>query len=128
VDKIFIIGREGPEESESPLLLNGSAQPPPLVLKLGTKYRLRFINIGSNDSDAVVSFLAGDAKPVQWRAVAKDGWTLPAVQATTRPATQVITVGETYDFEFLPQRAGELTLQVSMKFLKTSLSQTIAVR
>jgi hypothetical protein len=65
---------------------------------------------------------------VQWRAVAKDGWTLPAVQATTRPATQVITVGETYDFEFLPQREGELTLQVSMKFLKTSLSQTIAVR
>lgn len=128
VDKIFVIGREGPEESESPLLLNGSSQPPPLVLKVGTKYRLRFINIGTNDSDAVVSFLAGDAKPVPWRAVAKDGWTLPAVQATTRPANQVITVGETYDFEFLPERAGELTLQVSMKFLKTSLSQTIAVR
>jgi FtsP/CotA-like multicopper oxidase with cupredoxin domain len=128
VDKIFLISREGPEESESPLLLNGSAQPPPLVLKLGTKYRLRLINIGTNDSDAVVSFLAGDARPVQWRAVAKDGWTLPAIQATTRPANQVITVGETYDFEFLPERAGELTLQVSMKFLKTSLSQTIAVR
>ncbi|MFY9559055.1 MAG: multicopper oxidase domain-containing protein [Terriglobales bacterium] len=128
VDKIFIVSRQGPEEAESPLLLNGSAQPPPLVLKLGTKYRLRFINIGTNDSDAIVSFLTDDAQPVLWRAVAKDGWTLPAAQATPRPASQLITVGETYDFEFLPERAGEFTLQVSLRFLKTTISQSVTVR
>ena len=53
----FIVGREGPRDSVSPLLLNGTPQPAPLLLKLGTKYRLRFINIGTNDSDATISFL-----------------------------------------------------------------------
>jgi FtsP/CotA-like multicopper oxidase with cupredoxin domain len=126
-DKTFIISRAGPDESESPLLLNGSPQPSPLVLKLGTEYRLRFINIGTNDSDATVSLLAS-AKPVVWQAVAKDGWTLPAGQATSRPAYQLITVGETYDFKFLPEHPGELTLQVALPFLKTTMSQSVTVR
>jgi FtsP/CotA-like multicopper oxidase with cupredoxin domain len=126
VDKIFIISREGPDESGLPLLVNGSAQPAPLVLKVGTKYRLRFINIGTNDSDAVVELLS-DAKRVPWRAVAKDGWTLPPHQATLRPATQPITVGETYDFEFAPDHAGELSLQVTMPFLKTRVSQAVVI-
>ncbi len=128
VDKIFLISREGPDEQESPLLLNGAAQPPPIVLKRGTKYHLRFINIGTNDSDAGVALLDANAKPVAWRAVAKDGWTLPAAQATMRPASQPVTVGETYDFEFLPEHSGEFTLQVSLWFLKTSISQSITVR
>jgi FtsP/CotA-like multicopper oxidase with cupredoxin domain len=128
VDKIFIVSRQGPRESVSPLLLNGTAQPSPLVLKLGTKYRLRFINMGVNDSDVTVALLDENAKPVQWRAAAKDGWTLPTAQATTRPARQPITVGETYDFEFVPDRAGEFKLQVSMRFLKTIISQSVTVR
>ena len=128
LDKIFIVGREGPRESVSPLLLNGTAQPPPLRFKLGTKYRLRFINIGTNDSDVSVSLLDNEAQPIQWRAAAKDGWTFPAAQATMRPAIQPITVGETYDFEFTPDRAGDFTLQVSMRFLKTIISQSVTVR
>ena len=127
VDKIFIVSREGPDENVSPLLLNGTAQPPPLLLKIGTKYRLRFINIGTNDSDASVAILDDHAQPVQWRAVAKDGWTLPAAQATMRPASQPITVGETYDFEFLPERAGEFTIEVTMRFLQTRVSDSIVV-
>ena len=128
LDKIFIVGREGPRESVSPLLLNGTAQPSPLRFKLGTKYRLRFINIGTNDSDVSVSLLDNEAQPIQWRAAAKDGWTFPAAQATMRPAIQPITVGETYDFEFTPDRAGDFTLQVSMRFLKTIISQSVTVR
>lgn len=126
MDKVFIIGREGPDENVSPLLVNGSSQPPPLVLKAGTKYRLRFINIGTNDSDAVVELLS-DSKPAPWRAVAKDGWTLPPHQATLRPATQPVTVGETYDFEFDQDHAGELSLQVTMPFLKIRVSQMIVI-
>jgi len=128
VDKIFIISREGPDENVSPLVLNGTAQPPPLLLKLGTKYRLRFINIGTNDSDASVTLLGDNVQPVQWHAVAKDGWTLPTAQSTMRPARQPITVGETYDFELVPDRAGDFTLQVSMRFLKTIISQSVTVR
>jgi FtsP/CotA-like multicopper oxidase with cupredoxin domain len=126
VDKIFIIGREGPDESVSPLLLNGSAQPPPLVLKAGTKYRLRFINIGTNDSVEVV-MLPTDGKATSWRAVAKDGWTLPPHQATLRPASQPITLGEAYDFEFVPDHAGELILQVNLPFFKTRVSQAVVI-
>ncbi len=127
VDKIFIVGH-GPDEHDPLVLLNGSSQPPAMALKLGTKYRLRLINIGTNDSDVIVSVLGDNAKPVQWRAVAKDGWTYSAVQATMQPATQLVTVGETYDFEFMPEHAGEFTLQVSTRFLKTMISQSVTVR
>jgi FtsP/CotA-like multicopper oxidase with cupredoxin domain len=126
-DKVFIIGGSGPDESVYPMLLNGSAQPGPLVLKAGTRYRLRFINISPNDSDAKVSLLA-DSKPVQWRAIAKDGWTLPQAQATLRPAQQGITVGETRDFEFVAGQPGKLELEVAMPFLEMKLSQWIIVR
>jgi len=127
VDKIFIIGREGPDEDLSPLLLNGFSQPPPLVLKRGTRYRFRFINIGIDDSDATLSLVTDLAKPVQWRALAKDGWTLPPSQAAVVTATQIITVGETYDFEFTPDGVTELKLDVRLPFLKTQLSQSIVV-
>src|SRR5262249_7011639 len=73
VDKIFMIGREGPDDSVSPLLLNGAAQPVPMALKAGTKYRLRFVNIATNDSDATVSLLADRSQPVEWRMIGKDG-------------------------------------------------------
>jgi len=128
VDKIFIVSREGPRDSVSPLLLNGTAQPPAIVLKLGSKYRLRFINIGTNDSDASVLLVDNKAQPIQWRAVAKDGWTLPPAQATMRVAIQPITVGETYDFELVPDHSGDFRLQVGMKFLKTIISQSVTVR
>jgi FtsP/CotA-like multicopper oxidase with cupredoxin domain len=127
VDKIFLIGRAGPDESVYPLVLNGSPQPGPLVLKAGTRYRFRFINIAPNDSDARISLLA-DSKPVQWRALAKDGWTLPDSQATVRPAIQPITVGETYDFEFQPDHSGKLVLEVAGPFLQMKLSELITVR
>jgi FtsP/CotA-like multicopper oxidase with cupredoxin domain len=127
VEKVFLISRAGPDDSVDPLLLNGSPQPSPLVLKAGTRYHFRFINIGNNDSDATVSLLA-DSKLVRWRALAKDGWTLPELQATVRPARQRVTVGETYDFEYLPDRPGKFTLEVALPFLETGLSQTIRVR
>jgi FtsP/CotA-like multicopper oxidase with cupredoxin domain len=127
VDKVFILSREGPDESHSPQLLNGTAQPPAVTMKIGTKYRLRFINIATNDSDSIVSLLRGST-PVTWRAIAKDGWTFPPAQATMRPARQPITVGETYDFEFAPDRAGEFTLEVTAVFLKTKISQSITAQ
>lgn len=126
VEKIFIISRSGPDESKNPQLLNGSSQPGPLTLKVGKRYRFRFVNIGTNDSDTWISLLS-DSKLVQWRALAKDGWTLPDAQATSRPARQGITVGETYDFEFVPERRGNLALEVTATFLETKITQSIAV-
>jgi len=47
-----------------------------------------------------------------WRPIAKDGADLPLAQQELCPAQLTISVGETYDFEFRPERAGELTLEV----------------
>ncbi|MGH8473826.1 MAG: hypothetical protein ACREVJ_15535, partial [Gammaproteobacteria bacterium] len=47
---------------------------------------------------------------VKWRAVAKDGADLPAAQARMGPAQVRIGVGETYDFEFEPDRPRDLRL------------------
>lgn len=125
-DKIFVISRSGPNESKDPQLLNGLAQPGPLTLKAGTRYRFRFVNIGTNDSDTSIALLE-DGKPVRWRALAKDGWTLADAQATVQPSQQTITVGETYDFEFVPEQRMKLRLEVTADFLETKISQTIAV-
>jgi FtsP/CotA-like multicopper oxidase with cupredoxin domain len=90
-------------------LLNGKAQPEPMNLKVGTKYRFRLFNL-AGDVPLMVSVKDGE-KPFEWRAVAKDGYPLPRAQATVRPATLVFDPGEIYDYEFTPKAAGELTLQ-----------------
>ncbi len=109
-DRIMLLSSGGPAYDAS-LLLNGSAHPEPIELRAGTKYRFRFINIMAPNPPLAVSLLSGDA-PVSWRAIAKDGADLPSGQATTRPAQQVIAVGETYDFEFQPKSPGELRLDI----------------
>jgi len=90
-------------------LMNGSERPEPMNLKAGTTYRFRVINI-TDDGPMFLALNDGD-KPVQWRAVAKDGATLPAGQATNREARLVSDPGEIFDFEFTPAHAGELALR-----------------
>lgn len=126
-DRIFMISRAGPDEAIYPLVLNGSPQPNAAALRKGTRYRFRFINIAPNEADAVIS-LRAEAGPITWRAVGKDGWELPAAQAIAMPAEQNITVGETYDFEYIPERTGDLSLEVLLPFLKTRLTQTLEVQ
>ncbi len=126
-DRIFVIGRAGPDEQAFPLVLNGTPQPNAVALKVGQRYRFRFINITPHDADGVIS-LRSEAGPVTWRAVGKDGWELPPAQAITKPAKQQITVGETYDFEYIPQRPGHVLLEVQAPFLKTRLTQTFEVQ
>jgi FtsP/CotA-like multicopper oxidase with cupredoxin domain len=93
-------------------LLNGQAEPPPMDLRAGTTYRFRLIDM-TGDQNTIVSLLSGD-KPVEWRAVAKDGAALPAHQATMRPATVYFDPGEIYDFEYTPKAAGNLALRFGL--------------
>jgi FtsP/CotA-like multicopper oxidase with cupredoxin domain len=122
-----VIGFGGTYDARSPILLNGSAQPEPLRLKVGLKYRLRFINITPNVNTLQVSLLAG-ASPVRWRAVAKDGEDLPPAQAIEQEARLVIAVGETYDFEFEPTTKGDLRLEVLRPFNRTWAVAEVQVR
>jgi FtsP/CotA-like multicopper oxidase with cupredoxin domain len=94
------------------VLLNGSNTPAPLELKAGVRHRLRIINIHIFRPSMRLAIKQGD-QTLTWRALAKDGWDLPAARAVTGPALQQLGNGETYDFEFVPAAAGELLLEVT---------------
>ena len=122
-----MIGLGGSHDSASPLLLNGKTQPEPLRLKASLKYRFRLINITPNNPTLLVSLLAG-ALPVRWRAVAKDGADLPSAQAVEQDARQVVSIGETFDFEFEPAAKGDLRLEVLRPGNRTLAVAEVQVR
>jgi FtsP/CotA-like multicopper oxidase with cupredoxin domain len=93
-------------------VMNGKEQPEDMNLKVGTRYRFRLFNL-AGDTPFMVSMNAGDA-PTQWRAVAKDGYPLPASQAVMKPAVLLFDPGEIYDFEFTPSAPGELSLKFGL--------------
>jgi FtsP/CotA-like multicopper oxidase with cupredoxin domain len=115
-DKLLVVGGAGPADSlpqfgfESPGLVNGSGDPPPMDLRLGRTYRFRLINI--NPDWRIVFSLTSDAALQQWRPVAKDGADLPVSQRRPRPAWLVTGPGETADFEFTPRARGDMRLEV----------------
>jgi FtsP/CotA-like multicopper oxidase with cupredoxin domain len=110
-DRTFFFGTAGYIESltddDPKLLLNGHLTPPPMELRAHTTYRFRFFNL-AGDNATLVALRQGDAA-VEWKAVAKDGYPLPASQATMQPAQLLFDPGEIYDFEFTPKEAGKLT-------------------
>jgi FtsP/CotA-like multicopper oxidase with cupredoxin domain len=115
-DKVILVGGAGPADSlpqfgfESPGLVNGRDDPPPLDLKVGRTYRFRLINI--NPDWRVIFSLTSDSALARWRPVAKDGADLPASQRGARPAWLLTGPGETADFEFTPRIRGDLRLEV----------------
>ena len=56
--------------------------------------------------------MRADTALVQWRARAKDGADLPEPLRTMQPAMQVVSVGETYDFDFIASGPGVYELSV----------------
>ena len=108
VDRLWIIGADGPIKRPA-ALLNGSAAPD-LDMEPGTPYRIRLINIHPN-VPFVVS-LTADGVPLSWRTLAKDGADLPPTQMRMQPTVQLIGVGETYDFELVPEVVRELALEL----------------
>jgi FtsP/CotA-like multicopper oxidase with cupredoxin domain len=92
------------------VLMNGSIHPEPIVLRAGVANRIRVVVIPSAGSGELV--LLSDTTPVRWRALAKDGADLPAALATERPARQLVSVGETYDFEVTPGDTKPLRLEL----------------
>ena len=104
---MFMIS-DGPNAT---MRVNGSASPPPRVLHVGTTYRIRVADIAIYHQHIPVR-LVRDSSALTWRAVAKDGFTLPPQQATVRPSGTFVASGETADFEFTPDAPGDLSLQV----------------
>ena len=109
------------DEATHPREINGKANPDTVVLHVGRPARFRLINLST--ADPVPSFyltarpdsaLIGvkDTMVVNWRPVAKDGFDLPRAMQEPRPARQIVSMGETYDFEYTPERTGTLRLEV----------------
>ena len=125
-DKIFLFSHDGTDGTE-PLLLNGIPQPAPIPLTVGTRYRFRFINITPVDSDLTYSIIDSSGAPVQWRAIAKDGWDLSSDQTSPKPAHEdYLSVGETRDYFFTPDKPGELYLR-AVAFQRMWISATLVV-
>jgi FtsP/CotA-like multicopper oxidase with cupredoxin domain len=117
-DRVFVVSRAGRDLFNSPMLMNGSPEPGPTQLRVGEKYRLRFINITPSDDDVEFSLMAGD-KPVSWQPLAKDGADLPVFYKKACDAKQKFSAGETYDFVFQPYAAGKLQLLTQFIRLRT---------
>jgi len=120
-EHLFFIKSHRGTTASSPMEINGVVNPDTVVLRAGRRYRFRFIGLAVTSPNAAVyltarpdSSLANlrDTMLVQWRPLAKDGADLPESERTLRPAQQVVSIGETYDFEFVPNKTGELRIEV----------------
>jgi len=121
-DKSFVFSSGVFQPLGEMLLINGHPQPPLLRLIVGRKYRFRLINISPNNEGMQAS-LRKAGIPVEWRTVAKDGVDLPAAAATMQKAEFLITVGETYDFEFEASAPQELALEIYLRGPKLRATQ-----
>lgn len=104
-----------------PIAVNGRVNPDTLVMRAGHPQRLRFIGITLVNPNATLTLTARsdslfrntpDSMVVQWRQLAKDGANLPASATVPRRAQQIVSIGETYDFEYTPARAGNLRIEI----------------
>jgi len=120
-DHVFIMGYDGlaVRGQREPLALNGRSLPVPapapgpytMSLRQGVPNRLRLINV-TPDNVALNFVLTDGFTTVNWKPVAKDGADLPSTQTAAREARQLVSVGETYDFEVQPSAGQRLWLNV----------------
>lgn len=131
----FLKGIAG--DAAHPLEIDGQADPDTVILHVGRSARFRLINLSTAnpvpwfslsarpDSEAV---LVEDTMLVRWRPVAKDGRDLPAVGQAPCPATRLVAMGETYDFEYAPIRPGTLRLEVRTNGARHRLLIRVPIR
>jgi FtsP/CotA-like multicopper oxidase with cupredoxin domain len=108
-DHVFVVGWDGPDDPPH-FLVNGDSVAPPITVTHGTTHRLRFVNIGS--AWTVQVKLERDTTLAAWRPLAKDGADLPSTARTMQPASAIVAVGETFDFEFAPPARGTYLLSI----------------
>jgi FtsP/CotA-like multicopper oxidase with cupredoxin domain len=100
-------------------LVNGSAAPQPLALRVGSTYRLRIVQMSVARS-ALWAELWRDTVRARWVPVAKDGADLPESSRVSGIARLRFGIGETYDFEVTPDVAGPMRFEVRQGLLTPS--------
>ena len=92
------------------LLVNGRLAPRPIRMTVGETNRVRIVSI---HSDEILKFrLGNDSTVARWTPLARDGADLPAALRGAQPATIAMGPGQTADFAYVPDRTGELQLEV----------------
>lgn len=104
-----------------PFEINGRLNPDTLRLRVGQTYRVRLIALQNEFPYISVALTARadsafaavpDEQVAQWIPVAKDGAELAAQYRVPRLAIQRMSMGEIYDFEFVPEQTGNLRLEL----------------
>jgi FtsP/CotA-like multicopper oxidase with cupredoxin domain len=113
-ERIIVIASGGPGV-DPPTAINGKVSPDTLQLTVGQTYRLRVIDISSNEAHALTLHGASGSAmgSATWRPLAKDGRDLPAARQVEQPARINSAGGITYDFEFTPPEPGDYALAVA---------------
>ena len=124
-NKVIIFG----EDKAGAVFVNGKKQPDTLYMKKGINYHFRLVNITAGWADLTTSIMH-NGSPANWKPLAKDGADLPSYQQIIRPAlNQPISVGQTLDFGFIPDKAGEYLFQVSDSYgFLTPINMVIRVK
>ncbi|HVI08851.1 MAG TPA: multicopper oxidase domain-containing protein [Candidatus Binatia bacterium] len=125
-DRLLVVGARESGFFPKRLTLNGAEQPDPMLLKHGEKYRLRLINIAP---DLAADFRLGSKEhPATWRALAKDGATVPLRLAKAGDATLHFDSGEVYDFEFQSDAAAEIPMELKNTFGEAKIVSKLVVQ
>jgi len=121
-DLLFLVS----DAEHGRVVINGSTTPTK-ELRVGSTYRIRIANIAGyrNNFGARV---AHDSSVASWRAVAKDGFTLPPQQANMGPSLARVASGETADFELTPDHPGDWRFEVGVPGPKFQVQGTVKLR
>jgi manganese oxidase len=109
-DLVFVVGRAVTAAGTVENTLNGTSDAATLKLRVGTRYRLRFINI--HPAGVVDLTLAADSVPIFWRPIAKDGAAVVGAAGAATPARLRFGTGETFDFDWTPSSPQEAVLRI----------------
>ncbi len=123
-DRVFLLGNASIRDTLR-VAINGHSEPAPLDFRVGTTYRLRFINIHTAGPADVA--LRRDSTLLSWRRVAKDGADRPPAHRNLAPSRlRAFGVGETWDVEWTPTEAMDAVLSVWIE--GTTRQQVLRVR
>ncbi|HET7373861.1 MAG TPA: multicopper oxidase domain-containing protein [Gemmatimonadaceae bacterium] len=135
--EFLLMGWRARPNQPGPIEVNGQLNPDTVVLHVGRRERLRFMSLVSFAANATVTLTTrpdsqfkslSDSTVVRWRPLAKDGADLPEQARVPRAARQIISMGETYDFEYTPTRPGVLRVEVRAPGLQGALLVRVPVK
>jgi FtsP/CotA-like multicopper oxidase with cupredoxin domain len=109
-DHIFTITTQHASADEANVFVNGVVQPAPLTVKAGVRQRLRFINMTTFWTKAMLQ-LSSAGRVAHWEPIAVDGADIAQGRRSVQSAIDTITIGQTRDYTFVPAR-GQMLLQI----------------